>query len=96
MKSDEERLQAEVPLRALRQKARFCGVNASSTFRYEENPDILHESQLNLLSELIDFAWEKTALLAENVDIVDMRLTLSGEPINNFTHLNLSLTSYKV
>ena len=81
MKSDEEREQAAVPLEALREKARFSGVDTFSTFRYQEDPDLLRESQLDLLCDLIDFMWEKTALLADNSDRVDLRLTLTDDQL---------------
>jgi ubiquitin C len=81
MKTDAERLHTAVPLQALRDKSRRMGGGGFSTFRYLESPDILHESQLQLLCELIDFMWEKTALLTADADRVDMRLTLSEEQL---------------
>ena len=77
MKSDEERVTANVPLDALRKKASAKYANTSSSFIYQEDPDLLHESQLDLLCDLIDFIWEKTVLLDDNSDRVDMRLTLT-------------------
>ena len=59
----------------------FLNVDAFSTFRYQEDPDLLHESQLDLLCELIDFIWEKTALLTDNAERVDMRLTLTDNQL---------------
>lgn len=80
MKTEDERLRTPVPLEALRDKAKHEG-RASSTFRYEESPDILHESQLDLLCEFIDFMWEKTVLLTNDPDKVDLRLTLSEDKL---------------
>eukprot|EP00984_Skeletonema_dohrnii_P005681 scaffold2005_cov115-Skeletonema_dohrnii-CCMP3373.AAC.2 len=87
MKTDAERLHAAVPLQALRDKSRRMGGGGFSTFRYLESPDILHESQLQLLCELIDFMWEKTALLTANADRVDMRLTLPEEQLHTVSCL---------
>ena len=81
MKTDNERLRAPVPLDALRAKAKSTMASGFHTFRYEENPDILHESQLELFCDLIDFMWEKTALTTADVDRVDMRLTLSKDQL---------------
>ncbi len=78
MKTDDERLRTPVPLQELRDKAGRQGGALSSTFRYEESPNLLHESQLDLLCEFIDFMWEKTVLLTGDSDKVDLRLTLSG------------------
>mmetsp|Transcript_35093 Transcript_35093/g.51605 ORF Transcript_35093/g.51605 Transcript_35093/m.51605 type:complete len:339 (+) Transcript_35093:129-1145(+) len=82
MKTDAERLRSPVPLEALRDKAKTLKTDGFSTFRYQESPDLMHESQLQLLCELIDFMWEKTALLTANADRVDMRLTLPEEQLH--------------
>ena len=81
MKSDEERAQALVPIAALRYKAQSLCADNSSTFRYQEDPDLLHESQLDLLCDLIDFMWAKTAALTDNAGRVDMRLTLTYDQL---------------
>jgi len=81
MKTDAERLRTTAPLEALRDKAKAMKAHVFSTYNYQERPDLLHESQLQLLCELIDFMWEKTALLTADADRVDMRLTLSEEQL---------------
>ncbi|KAK1739904.1 ubiquitin family protein [Skeletonema marinoi] len=92
MKSDAERLRTAVPLEALRVKAKAMKANVFSTYAYQESPDLLHESQLQLLCELIDFMWEKTALLTANADRVDMRLTLSEDQLRTImSELDTSL-----
>lgn len=77
MKTDAERSLTPVPLEALRAKPK----GGFLTFSYEENPDVLHESQLELFCDLIDFMWEKTAFLAGYADRVGMRLTLSQDQL---------------
>mmetsp|Transcript_6484 Transcript_6484/g.9224 ORF Transcript_6484/g.9224 Transcript_6484/m.9224 type:complete len:345 (+) Transcript_6484:106-1140(+) len=92
MKSDAERLRSPVPLGALRVKAKAMKANVLSTYAYQESPDLLHESQLQLFCELIDFMWEKTALLTADADRVDMRLTLSEDQLRTImTELDTSL-----
>ena len=82
MKTDAERLFTftPVPLEALRAKAKRSMASEFHTYRYEENPDVLHESQLELFCDLIDFMWEKTAVTASAAR-VDMRLTLSQDQL---------------
>eukprot|EP00984_Skeletonema_dohrnii_P002181 scaffold749_cov90-Skeletonema_dohrnii-CCMP3373.AAC.6 len=92
MKTDAERLRTTAPLEALRDKARAMNAHVFSTYNYQESPDLLHESQLQLLCELIDFMWEKTALLTADADRVDMRLTLSEEQLRQImSELDTSL-----
>ena len=81
MKTDAERLRTPVPLEALRAKAKSSMAGGFLTFSYEENPEVLHESQLELFCDLIDFMWEKTAFLTGYADRVDMRLTLSQDQL---------------
>ena len=78
MKTDEERLRAPAPIQALRDKVRALRADDFTTYRYQENPDVLHNSQLQLFCELLDFMWKKkTVLEGVDADRVDMRLTLS-------------------
>ena len=87
MMSDDERANVPVPLEALREKMQSRPTknmerkaNPSATYQYHENPGILHQSQLELFSELLDYVWEKTAV-AGDVDRVDMRMILSEEQL---------------
>eukprot|EP00985_Skeletonema_marinoi_P018867 scaffold10678_cov130-Skeletonema_marinoi.AAC.4 len=95
MKSDAERLGTTAPLEALRDKAKAMKANVFFTYNYQESPDLLHGSQLQLLCELIDFMWEKTALLTANADRVDMRLTLSEDQLRQVSP-NARGKGYKV
>jgi hypothetical protein len=78
MKTDEERLRAPAPIQALRDKVKALKADEFSTYRYQENPDVLHNSQLQLFCELLDYMWKKTAPEGVDADRVDMRLTLSA------------------
>ena len=81
MKTDEERATATVPLEQLREKMRSLRASSGfETFKYQENPDILHSSQMNVLCELLDFMWNETDTTS-NSDRVDMRLTLTIEQL---------------
>mmetsp|Transcript_35094 Transcript_35094/g.51607 ORF Transcript_35094/g.51607 Transcript_35094/m.51607 type:complete len:337 (+) Transcript_35094:129-1139(+) len=92
MKTDAERLRSPVPLEALRDKAKTLKTDGFSTFRYQESPDLMHESQLQLLCELIDFMWEKTSVSGADGDRVDMRLTLSEDQLRQImSELDTSL-----
>jgi len=86
MMSDDERANAPLPLQALNDEVKTSGVDHFLTYKYQENPDVLHESQLEIFSELLDFVWQKTAIVAAVTDPfpndrVDMRLTLSQEQL---------------
>jgi len=78
MMTDEQRVTAPVPIQQLKEKQRAKRANNNERFTYEENPDILHPSQLKILSELLSFVWDKTSNVG-NSDRVDMRLTLEIE-----------------
>ena len=80
MLTDEERANATKPIEQLREKANenFSSVNFFQTYRYRENPDILHESQLAILCEFLDFVWNETAVPGE-LDRVDLRTTMTGD-----------------
>lgn len=80
MLTDEQRVTAPVPILQLKEKQRYYHLSADNNkkFTYKQNPDILHPSQLSLLSELLSFVWDKTSNVG-NSDRVDMRLTLSDD-----------------
>ena len=82
MKTDEERAQAAtVPLKELRAKMKSQhAATGFVTYNYEENPDILHASQMDMLCELLDFMWKKTNTTS-NSSRVDMRITLTVEQL---------------
>jgi len=81
MKTDEERAAGTVPLEQLREKMRSLRASSGfETFKYQENPDILHSSQMNVLCELLDFMWNETDTTS-NSGRVDMRLTLTIEQL---------------
>lgn len=81
MKTDEERATATVPLQQLRDKMKSQhAANGFVTYNYEENPDILHSSQMNMLCELLDFMWKKTDTTS-NSSRNDMRITLTVEQL---------------
>ncbi len=82
MMSDAERANAPVPLNELRQKMTSTP-GFFATYKYQEDPDILHKSQLDFLSDMLDFMWAKTAINTAargvenaNTERVDMRLSL--------------------
>ena len=64
MLTDEERANATKPIIA---NENFSSVNFFQTYRYRENPDILHESQLAILCEFLDFVWNETSVPAESL-----------------------------
>ena len=78
MMSDEERSKASVPLEELRTEMVSKGANNFLTFKYQETPDILHESQMDLLCDLLDFMWGE---MKGKTDVVDMRMTLTPEQL---------------
>lgn len=81
MKTDEDRAGATLPIEAL--KAKMKSLRADDgfvTFKYQENPDILHSSQMSILCALLDFMW-KEANKGDGDTIVDMRLTLTVEQL---------------
>lgn len=81
MKTDEERATANVPLEQLRDKMKsLYAASGFVTFKYQENPDILHSSQMSILCELLDFVWNQTDTTS-NSGRVDMRLTLTNEQL---------------
>jgi len=80
MMTDEERANASVPIEELRKKTKSSEAKKFVTFNYEEDPDVLHESQLRILCVLLDFMWEKTAR-ANPTDRIDMRLTLTADQL---------------
>jgi len=77
MKTDEERAATALPLEELRAKMKSLRAgDRFITFKYQENPDILHASQMDMLCELLDFMW-KVANKGRGHTLVDMRLTLT-------------------
>ena len=76
MLTDEERVTASVPIQELKKKE-ISEHAMFKQFTYEQNPDIMHPSQLDILCELLDFVWDKTAVTGEVR--VDMRLTLTSD-----------------
>ena len=78
MLTDEQRVTVPVPSQQLREKQTEADADNNETFTYIQNPDILHPSQLSILSELLSFVWDKTSNIG-NSDRVDMRLTLSDD-----------------
>ena len=75
MLTDEQRVTAPVPIQQLKHKQMVKRADNDVRFTYKQNPDILHPSQLSILSELLSFVWDKTSTIG-NSDRVDMRLTL--------------------
>ena len=80
MMTDAERTNTAVPMERLIEKVNEMRAHDFVTFKYEENPGILHESQLNILCRLLDFVWDETAANHDN-DRVDMKLTLSNDQL---------------
>ena len=78
MLTDEQRVTVPVPSQQLKGKQALLDADDNETFTYIQNPDILHPSQLSILSELLSFVWDKTSNIG-NSDRVDMRLTLSDD-----------------
>ena len=76
MLTDEERVTASVPILQLKEKKQ-SEYATDKQFTYKQNPGILHPSQLDILCELLDFVWDKTAVAG--VGRVDMRLTLTPD-----------------
>jgi hypothetical protein len=72
-------LDTSIPIKELCEQAahtRRGRADIFSTFYYDEQqPDIFHESQLDMLCNLLDFMWERTAKSANNGRI-DMKLTI--------------------
>lgn len=81
MMTDEERATGTVPITELKKKAKSNGAGAFVTYNYQENPEILHPSQQDILCELLDFVWNKTEVAGDHRDRVDMRLTLNSEQL---------------
>ena len=83
MTTDDERSLCPVPTNELRQKMKANGAKDNfTTFKYQEKPDILHESQLSVLCGLLDYMWDKTSVVSgTNSGRVDMRLTLTPEQL---------------
>ena len=84
MMTDDERENVAVPIDDLREKSKKIPTarrNDFSTFKYQHNPEILHEKQLSALCELLDFIWDKTAAAGSDDSRVDMRLTLTSEQL---------------
>ena len=104
MMTDAERANAPIPLEALQAKSRATVlVNHFTTYRYQESPGVLHESQLEMFCHLLDFVWEKTALMpvaatvgsATPTSRVDLRLTMSNEQLETVSgHAYISLHIY--
>ena len=80
MMTDEERSNATIPIEELREKAKQCRANAFLTFKYRENAEILAEPQRAILSDLLDWVWEKTVATGD-IDRVDLRMTLSKDQL---------------
>lgn len=80
MLSDEERVNATVPINELRKKMTTESADDFFTFKYQEKPDILHESQRSILCDLLEFVWHKTTGTSE-AGRVDMRMTLSKDQL---------------
>lgn len=58
---EEERASIVVPHAQLQSKARVEGANLFRTFRYEEQDDVLHPQQRDLLRRFLDFLCEVTS-----------------------------------
>ena len=80
MMTDDERANTTVPIKELKRKAKAHGADEFYTFRFDENPEVLHKSQQHVLCELLQFVWNKTAA-AGDIDRVDLRITLSSEQL---------------
>ena len=80
MMTEEERANAVVPIAELKQQAKSHKAKEFCTYRYDESPDVLHDTQCNILCELLEFVWNKTAE-AGDIDRVDLRITLSSEQL---------------
>ena len=79
MMTDEERSSTAVPISELKAKAKSTGSRDFSTFKYEEDPQILAEAQMDVLCELLQFVWTKSSVAGDSR--VDMRLTLSPQQL---------------
>ena len=80
MMTDEQRASTVVPIKELKAKAKSTGSKNFYTFSYEEDPQILAESQMDVLCDLLQFVWDKTSMAGES-NKVDMRLTLSPQQL---------------
>ncbi len=104
MMTDAERVNAPIPLQELQAKSSATlEVDHFTTYRYEESPGVLHESQLDMFCDLLDFVWEKTALMPVTATVgsaaptsrVDLRLTMSNEQLETVSgHVYISLHIY--
>jgi ubiquitin C len=96
MMTDAERVNAPVPLQELRAKSSATlGVNHFTTYRYQESPGVLHESQLEMFCNLLDFVWEKTALMPATANSrVDLRLTMSKEQLETVSEHVIHFSLY--
>ena len=80
MMTDEERASAAIPIEDLKKKTKSTGSSGFYTFKYVEVPQILAESQMDVLCELLQFVWDKTSVAGDS-SRVDMRLTLSPQQL---------------
>jgi len=80
MMTDEQRASSAIPIEELKKKAKSTGSRDFSTFKYEEDPQILADSQMDVLCDLLQFVWDKTSVAGDN-SRVDMRLTLSPQQL---------------
>lgn len=78
MMTDDERAHATIPTQELHEKMITERANCFLTFNYIENDDTFHESQLEILCELLDFIWNNTDTGAGRVD---MRLNLNKDQV---------------
>lgn len=74
MLSDAERDVAEVPLKALKQKAKRQGADPFQTFKFTSDEEVLSDEVRLLLCLFLDYMWS----LSET-KIVDMRIVLPDE-----------------
>ena len=75
MLSDDERGTATIPIAEIRAKAEKESASRCLTFHYEEECEILHVQQRNLLCMFLDFMWTVTSPEHPN-ERVDMRLVV--------------------
>ncbi len=103
MMTDAERVNTPVPLQELQAKSSATlGVDHFTTYRYQESPGVLHEAQLDMFCDLLDFVWEKTALMpvtttqgsATANSRVDLRLTMSKEQLETVSGHVIHFSSY--
>jgi len=87
MLSDDERGSAPMPIATLREKAQDEGANAFSTFRFEQDGNILNQVQCEVFCNFLEYMWTSTASDTPSTTRVDMRLVVPEEQLQQILGL---------